>query len=316
MNHRLLHFLFLMALPVIVAAYGLSVLTAVLLVLAALLWGLLITLSGLMFPRKGPELVLETISASHFVEKVRWCMDRLGLEYIEHRTAGVMGVFFRGRTVPRLKVRTGLVVSTLGESPSILRYLWGRYSAELGSRARFLEPTQQRLEWEQKIDAYGACLQVWVYWHLLPHRELTLHAWGRNSARVPLYQRWLLVVMYPVLAAFIRKAFRLSRKHYERVAGKIEALLADVESRIEDGDRSILSGDGPDFVDISFAAMTGLWLQPKGFAAGTSDDVMLSRDRLPPAMRADVERWIADFPKTERFVQKLFREERRAASMS
>jgi hypothetical protein len=33
-------------------------------------------------------------------------------------------------------------------------------------------------------------------------------------------------------------------------------------------------------------------------------------------MRADVERWIADFPKTERFVQKLFREERRAASMS
>lgn len=309
--HRLIHFLFLLALPIIVAAFGFSVLTAVLLVVAMLLWRLTITAIGLLIPPRGPELVLETISASHFVEKVRWCMDRLGVEYTEKPVAGVLGVFFRGRTVPLLKVRTGLVTSTLGESPAILRYLWGRFATPLGAQAEFLEPTAERLEMEQRIDAYGRQLQVWVYYHILPHRQLTLHAWGRNSKRIPLYQRWLLVLLYPVLAVFLRRAFRLSRTHYDRAKAKIEALLAAIEHRLASGQSSLLGGAEIDYTDIAFAAMTGLWLQPKGFGGGAADEVMLARDQLPAGMRADVERWIANFPKTERFVQRLYSEERK-----
>jgi len=309
--HRLIHLLFLLALPIIVAMFGFSVFTAVLLVVAMLLWRLAITVIGLMFPPKGPELVLETISASHFVEKVRWCMDRLGVEYAERHVGGVLGVFFRGRTVPLLKVRTGLVISSLGESPAILRYLWGRYATPLGAQAKFLEPTAERLEMEQRIDDYGRQLQVWVYYHILPHRQLTLHAWGRNSTRIPLYQRWLLVVLHPVLAVFLRRAFRLSGSRYTRAKAKIEALLADIERRLEGGQTTVLGGGEIDYVDISFAAMTGLWLQPKAYGGGASDEVMLARDQLPPGMRADVERWIASFPKTERFVQRLYAEERK-----
>lgn len=307
----LIHALFLLALPVIVAWYGLSVLAAVLLVLLALLWRVAITLSGLLSPPKIPELELETISASHFVEKVRWCMDRLGLEYHEKQCAGIVGVFFRGRTVPQLRVRTGQTVSVIGDSPDILRYLWGRYAAELGDDAKFLEPTPERLAWEKRMDHYGTQLQVWVYWHLLNHKKLTLHVWGCNSKRIPVWQRWLIIALYPVFAAFIRKAFRLSPGHFDKASANIEALLKDVESRLESGNQFILAGDQPDFVDFSFAAMTGLWLQPRGYGGGAADEVMLSRDQLPDGAREDVERWISAYPKTERYVQGLFREYRK-----
>ena len=309
-----LHTIFLLALPVIVAWFGLSTLSAVLLVIAALLWRLLITLSNLLFPAKIPDLELETIAASHFVEKVRWCMDRMGLEYRENQWAGVMGVFFRGRTVPQLKARTGRVVSVIGDSPDILRYLWGRYSTELGEAAAFLEPTSERLEWEKRIDSYGVNLQVWVYTHLLGHRKLTLHAWGCNSKRIPLWQRWLTTLIYPVLAGFIRKAFHLTPRHFEKACAGIESLLGEVESLLESGNEYILGGDEPDYVDISFASMTGLWLMPWGYGGGMADEVIVARDQLPPEARENVERWIATYPKTERFVQRMFREYRKQGS--
>ena len=311
MNRTLIHSLFVLAMPVIVAWYGFSALTAFLLVLALLLWRVLITLSFLLAPPKIPELELETISASHFVEKVRWCMDHLGVEYQEKQVAGILGVFFRARTVPQLRARTGKVVTVIGDSPDILRYLWGRYSAELGHAADFLEPTIERLEWEKRIDDYGVQLQVWVYSHLLGHRKLTLHAWGCNSKRIPLWQRWLINVMYPVLAAFLSKAFHLTPKHYEKACANIEAFLNDVETRLESADSLLLGGDQPDFVDFSFASMTGLWLQPKGYGGGAADEVMIARDQLPEKARADVERWIANYPKTERYVQGLFRDHRK-----
>jgi len=310
-NRFLIHSLFLLALPVIVAWFGLSTLTAVLLVLVALLWRIAITLAGLLFPPEIPALELETIQASHFVEKVRWCMDRLDVDYHEKQVAGILGVVSRGRTVPQLRMRTGKVVSVIGDSPDILRYLWGRYAAELGDEAKFLEPTPERLEWEKRIDHYGVQLQVWVYSHLLGDRKLTLHAWGCSSKRIPHWQRWVVTAIYPVLAMFMRRAFRLTPKHFDKACGNIEKLLAEVEAKLESGGKFLLGGDEPDFVDFSFAAMTGLWLQPKGYGAGMADEVMLSRDQLPADMRENVERWIATYPQTERYVQNLFREHRK-----
>jgi len=68
--------------------------------------------------------------------------------------------------VPVLHFRTGVVRSSIGNSPEILRYLWGRYGAELGDKTAFLEPDSERLEFEKKIDRIGADLQVWVYFHI------------------------------------------------------------------------------------------------------------------------------------------------------
>jgi hypothetical protein len=179
-RHRRVFTVFLLLLPVLVAAFGLGVVTTALLVVAMLVWHWLTVLAGLRRSEAGPALTLDTIAVSHFVEKVRWCMDRLGVDYVERSSGATLGAFFGGRTVPRLRVRTGAVESAIGNSPEILRYLWGAYAAELGDRARFLEPTAERIALERDLDRYAVNLQGWIYFHLLADRALTLHAWGAD----------------------------------------------------------------------------------------------------------------------------------------
>ena len=306
----LIHTFFVLALPVAVAYFGVSVGGALALVLLALLWRLAISLSALMFPAKEPELELETIIASHFAEKVRWCMDRLGVPYTERPKVGIFGVLFRSRTVPELRFRTGVVRSVIGNSPEILRYLWGRYAVELGDAARFLEPTPERLEMEERIDRYGVNLQVWVYYHVLDHPDVTQRAWGRYSTAVPLWQRMLLPVLYPVFRRFLRRVFRINERHYANVVKHIEALLEEIEGRLADGRSSLLGGEQTDFVDIAFASMSGLWLQPAEYAAPVNTGARLSREHFPLQMGIDVDRWSEAYPLTVAFVERLYREER------
>jgi glutathione S-transferase len=309
-TRRIIHAAFLLMLPIIVAWFGLGVFTAVAAVIAMLLWRWLIVLSGFVAPEKAPDLVLETISASHFVEKVRWCMDRMQLEYTEHQNAGIIGVLFTGRTVPQLKVKTGIVQSVIGNSSDILRYLWGTTSTEQRETAEFLEPTQERLDLERRIDRYGRDLQVWVYYHLLHDRKLALQAWGINAPAVPRWQRVIARLLFPLLATFLRMSFSITDTHYARVVHNIEDLLTDIDTRLADGRRSILGGDQSNYTDIAFASMTGLWLQPKAYGGGQAAFARLERDQLPEKMRSDITRWIEDHPKAITLVDTLYAEER------
>lgn len=302
--------IFLLLLPLIVAWFGISVPGAIALVVFALTCRWFITLSGILAPEKTPKIELETIAASHFVEKVRWCMDRLGIEYKERQWVGVLGVFTMGRSVPELKIRTGLVRSSIGNSPEILRYLWGAYAAGIGDRAKFLEPTPERLELEQKFDRYGRDLQVWVYYHILDDRELTLHAWGCNSPLIPAWQRYLVIFSYPVLRFLLRKAFNITDAHYAKSVQHIESILAETESLLADGRISILGDDSTNYVDITFASFSALWLLPPEFGREKADGVRVDRQRASVAMKADIERWIESYPLASGFVTRLYQTER------
>lgn len=308
----LIHSIVVLLAPIIVARFGLSVPTAVGLVILLLVWRWLIVMSGFVAPEKAPELVLETISASHFVEKVRWCMDRLGVDYTENAVAGTLGVFFRGRTVPQLKARTGHVRSVIGNSPEILRYLWGRYGYSDPAGAAFLEPTNERVELERRLDKLGVSLQIWVYYRILDHRELTLHAWGINNPVIPGWQRLLLRVLYPLQRAQIRASFRINDESFARSVANIEATLADLNAELLDGRQSLLGGGEPNYTDFAFAAMTGLWLMPAGYGGGKADAVRIERDQMPEPMRMDVEAWEAANPRAVEFVNRLYAEERKA----
>ena len=301
---------FLLLLPLIVAWFGISVAGAVFLVILALLWRWVITLSGILAPEKTPDIELETIAASHFVEKVRWCMDRLGIEYSECQWVGVLGVFSMGRSVPELKIRTGLVRSSIGNSPEILRYLWGAYSSELGERASFLEPTQERLALERKLDRYARDLQVWVYYHILDDRELTLHAWGCNSQAIPAWQRYLVIALYPVLCVLLRKAFNITDAHYAKSVEHIQNIMAEIELSLADGRSSILGDKSINYVDITFASFSALWLLPPQFGREKADGVRVDRQRAPDLMKADIERWIETYPLATGFVTRLYESER------
>ena len=282
--------------PIVVAWYELSVAAAVGVVLLLLLCRWLITLSGWVAPEKRPDLVLATISASHFVEKVRWCFDRLGVDYEERVSGGTLGAFFRGRTVPQLKAKTGHVVSTIGNSSDILRYVYGRYVATDPKRAAFLEPTAERVELEQRLDRYGASLQVWVYYHILQDRDLALHAWGANNPATPGWQRAALRALFPLQAAMIRFSFKINDTNFAKAVARIEKLVAEIDARLADGRTSILGGDALNYTDLSFAALSGLWLMPAAYGGGKADAVRIARDQVPAAMRGDIERWVEAYP--------------------
>lgn len=289
--------------PILVAALNWSVWGTALWLVVLLLWRWA-TVIGAMRP--GPdELILDSIAASHFVEKARWCLDWLGLEYSERRSGGALGAIFLGRTVPRLRFRTGVVTSSIGNSAEILRYLWGRFGAELGERAGFLRPTPEALELEHRLDRYGANLQVWIYHHILPNRELTLHAWGANDPELALWQRWALRLCFPLDRAFIRRAFRITPKNFARSVEHIHATLADVEQRLEQH-QYLMAGHQPTFVDITFAALSSLWLAPEQFAAGRSSATRPPEHLLPAALKSEVADWTARYPRAVGLIQDLY----------
>ncbi len=308
-SRNTIHTLFVLSLPVIVAVFGLSPITAVVLVIAALLWRWMLTLATLQSRHTGPDLVLETISASHYVEKVRWCMDRLGAPYAEQHNAGVVGAFFVGRTVPRLHVRTGSVVSTIGDSPAILRYLWGRYSVEYGERAAFLKPGTESLALEAEIDRYGVLMQQWVYHHLLPHRKVALHVWGVNDPTLPLWQRSVIFVCFPLLRVLMRRAFRLTPGSHARTVAKSEEFLQRMEDRLADG-RSTLLGEEPGYVDITLAALSGVWVWPRQYGGGRASAVRPKDDDYPESMQIEALRWKQRYPRVHEFVVNLYAAQR------
>lgn len=309
-KRRLIHAVFLTLAPIIVAGLGLSVAAAVLLSMLLLLWRWLIVVSGIVSPEKSPDFVLETISASHFVEKVRWSMDRLGIDYAEKPVAGTLGVFYRGRTVPQLKVRTGLVQSVIGNSADILRYLWGRYGYADAEAAAFLAPTGERIALERMFDRYGVNLQIWVYYRMLGDRDLTLHAWGVDNPAIPRWQRWALRVLFPLQALLVRRAFRISDESFARAVANIEELLADMNQKLGGNSVSLLGEEAPNYTDFAFASMTGLWLMPTGYGGGQAEAVRVESDRMPEMMRMDVESWTAAYPHVVDFVRGLYRDQR------
>ena len=305
-TRNLIFAVFVLIAPIVVAWYGLSVPAAAGVVILLLLCRWMITLSGFLAPENKPELELATISASHFVEKVRWSFDRLGIEYTEKPAGGTLGAFFRGRTVPQLKVRTGSVRSVIGNSSDILRYVYGRYLHEDPEKAAFLEPTAERVDFEHRLDLYGVSLQVWVYYHVLQDRELTLHAWGADNPATPAWQRAMLRVLYPLLAALVRMSFKINDTHFAKSVARIEEVLADAQARLEDGRASLLGGSGINYTDLAFAAFTGLWLMPQGYGGGKAENVRVEHEQAPAEMRADIERWMETYPRVVSWVEELY----------
>ncbi len=296
----------LFVLPLFVAAFDVSFLSAlaVVLFLVAARW--LYSFRQLAGGHSEPAMVLETIGASHYAEKVRWVLDRLGVAYSERVCAGTLGAFYWGRTVPVLEFRTGRAWSQIGNSREILRYLWG---ASNGS-AEFLRPTPERDEFEARLDRYGQNLQVWLYSHMLDDKELMLEAWGASDPAVPLWQRYTIRLLYPVQRLLMRQAFRLTPEHYASTKGHIEKLLGEVETALGESTDSILGEDGdePNYTDLTFAALSTPWVLPNNFA--NRGRPVLEFADLPEAMQADIETFRATNPKAYEFALSLYERER------
>ena len=126
----------------------------------------------------------------------------------------------------------------------------------------------KRLPWNPGWDAYGVDLQVWVYTHLLPDRELTLHAWGVSDPRIPWWQRTALKLVFPVATLVIRKAFQLTPANYQKSRQRIGELLTDMEQRIGPEGGYLMGGNEPSFVDFAFCGPVQHLAVAGGFRPG------------------------------------------------
>jgi glutathione S-transferase len=311
-NPGTLHAILLYLLPVVVAFAGWGVGAAAAAALGAALLGaglrLFVSLRAL---RRAPApLRLHTITFSHFSEKVRWCLDRLGVEYEEVPNAGILGVLLTGRTVPWLEVPPGL--TRIGDSPRILRYLWGEYAGRLpGERTWFLEPTPAALELEARFDRrLGNDVRVWVYAQVLRDRALTLRSWGIQETAIPAWQRALLAAGVPVLRFAVRRMLGVTPARAQRALERTREAFDEVDRLLADG-RPHLTGATLTFADIAFASLGALAVLPPEYPGGALRGRRLLLDDLTdPTWRAEVERFRAR--PAGRYILELYRRERAA----
>jgi glutathione S-transferase len=301
----------LYALPVLVAWAGWGAGRAVAAVAVVAVAGMALRLRATRAAAAAAEqkLRLHTITFSHYSEKVRWCLDRLGVPYDEVQNVGILRVLLTGRTVPSLEVPPGL--TRIGDSPRILRYLWGEYAGRLPSeRTWFLEPTVAALELEARFDRrLGNDARVWAYSHILRRRDLTLRSWGLEEKSIPAWQRAMLVAFTPMLAFAVRRMLGVTDARAARALEKVRATFDEVDRLLLDG-RRYLVGDAFTFADVTFASLGALVVLPPEYPGGRLRGRRLAIDELDAASRAEVERF-RQRPAGQ-LILRLYREERAA----
>jgi len=312
---RVIHLLLLYLLPAVIAAAGWGIAAAIGAAIAAALLGiaarLLVSLRALRRPDQ--PLRLHTITFSHYAEKVRWCLDRLGVPYDEVPNVGILGVLLTGRTVPWLEVPPGL--TRIGDSPRILRYLWGEYAGRLpGDRTWFLEPTPAAIELEARLDRrLGNDVRVWLYDNLLRDRTLSFRSWGIEEAAIPRWQRALLLALRPVLAFAVRRMLGVTTARAARALERTRETFDEMDRLLSDG-RRYLTGATLTFADITFASLGALAVLPPEYPGNRlSGRRMEIADIRDPAWRAEVERFRAR--PSGQFILRLYREERIATAV-
>merc|ERR1712232_111376 len=148
--------------------------------------------------RKKPRFSLHAMPVNHYGEKVRWILDLLQAPYEEFDTAGILSVFFRGRSLPYLTDRE--TCCFLGNSDECLMYLSAVYVptiAEVTRRekvAEMLRRNAQTMKWEVTLNKLGHLIQGWAYYPLLgaKTKRVYLLAWGAYEPMVPWTHRWFL----------------------------------------------------------------------------------------------------------------------------
>ncbi|HEX9627521.1 MAG TPA: glutathione S-transferase family protein [Acidiferrobacterales bacterium] len=244
---------------------------------------------------------LISIPMSHYCEKARWALDRLGLRYREERHLQVFHYpraywFSRGPTVPVL-VDGGVVVA---DSAAILRFL-----DQYAPAGRELYPADPALRaevvrWERLFDdELGVESRRWVYFHMLPRPLRGLRTAGDG---VPWYELMLAPLCYPAMRALIARKLDVRADTVARGLARCRQIVADTDARLADG-RRYLVGDRLSATDISLACMLAPFILPAQYGSRLPEI-----DSLPAPMRAEV--LAVRATATGRFALRLFERER------
>jgi glutathione S-transferase len=246
-------------------------------------------------------LRLITIPISHYCEKARWALDRVGIPYREERhVQGIHRLAARraggGATVPVLVTPGGV----LGESAQILAWVDQRTPAE-----RRLFPAEPGVRHEveslcQRLDeGLGPAGRRLMYVHMLAQRELALRF---NNEGVPAWEDRAMRHGWPLVARFVRRALgiRPGIEIDDEVAVWRE--LDFVAETLADG-RPYLCGERFGAADLTFAALSAAVVMPPEYGVPLPQP-----DMLAPRTAALVER-VREHP-AGRYALTLFADQR------
>ncbi len=246
-------------------------------------------------------LRLITIPMSHYCEKARWGLERLGLAYTEERhmqgfhyprTLWVSG----GRRVPVL-VDGNKVVS---DSTAILRHLDG-YTLPEGRLYPEDAPLRTRVEaLEDRFDeVLGVESRRWVYFHYLtlPDEALAIASQG-----APASERVLFRAMFPLLGGMLRRGLEVTRENVEAGLARSRAVVTETDALLSGGGGALV-GDCFTAADLSLACMLAPFVLPPNYGVR-----LPTLEEAPEAMRSVVREFRAT--RTGDFVMRLFETQR------
>eukprot|EP00747_Dinoflagellata_sp_TGD_P205867 gnl/TRDRNA2_/TRDRNA2_79613_c0_seq1.p1 gnl/TRDRNA2_/TRDRNA2_79613_c0~~gnl/TRDRNA2_/TRDRNA2_79613_c0_seq1.p1 ORF type:complete len:271 (-),score=35.18 gnl/TRDRNA2_/TRDRNA2_79613_c0_seq1:124-936(-) len=205
---------------------------------------------------------------NHFGERVRFCMDLLGLQYDETDSGGLVNAFIFGQSVPYLIDRKSC--SHIGNSDECIRYLYATQPEVMTSSAVrvLLQQTEETVAWENDLNKLGHAIQGWAYYYMLgPDWPLEgpLVCWGAHEPLCPLAHRIILRLFGQVFKAAMRKAaFKLDdEKLMLERKNTIFTLLDRVDTLVGSDGQGYLVGSQLTYVDISFCSLMAPMLGSK-----------------------------------------------------
>ncbi|MGH7327514.1 MAG: glutathione S-transferase family protein [Polyangiaceae bacterium] len=224
---------------------------------------------------------LITIGFSHYCEKARWALDRMGVEYTEdsHAPLAHYPAAWRAsgqRTVPVLVTEDGV----FADSTDILKYV----DPFLPEAARlFPEEDNARREvsdLEQLVDReIGPRVRRWVYSWLLDEPAIVNPLVERAMTRA---ERRMSSVLMPIVIAGIKRGLKISPDLRESQFEKIKATFLSLAPRL--AGKKYLAGDSFSAADLTLAALCAP-------ALGVENHPILhpDPDSLPARMREQAE---------------------------
>jgi glutathione S-transferase len=243
---------------------------------------------------------LVAISISHYVEKVRWALDRAGIPYQEenhipgfHALPALWLTGGQHRATPILIDGTRVIA----DSTSILQYLSSNY------HQKWLYGAHDALALEERLDRnLGPHVRRYVY-HEFFKKGLDLVK-VFSQGRLPLLERWVL----PAFAPLMKNMMIMDMAVEERPAHlSMESIVTEfnyVTDLLADG-RRYLCGESFTAADLAFAALAAPVLLAPEYGA------ILPKLEDVPA-ESDLGKLIKHLRETEagKFALRLYRHER------
>lgn len=200
-----------------------------------------------------------TFQISHYCEKVRWALDRIGFPYVEechlpplHRLKTTP---LGGSSVPVLVTETEI----LKDSADILKHLDTVAPAHLK-----LYPASPILRHEvEEVEAQfnrelGVLTRQWGYFYALQNQSVMQQLWCEG---VPAWEKLLFPVLFPLTRRLVYSSYNVHRESALAAYRRTQQMFNKVSDRLSDG-RRYLVGDCFSAADLAFASLSAPGVVP------------------------------------------------------